>query len=74
MHYYDDYDYDDDDAIHNNNAVTLETMRLLYEVQHIAVTLSTLPPQNKTCESSVDMWNKTHQMLERREPVTTATL
>jgi len=44
LHYYDDYDYDDDDAIHNNNAVTLETMRLLYEVQHIAVTLSNLPP------------------------------
>jgi hypothetical protein len=47
LHYYDDYDYDDDDAIHNNNVVTLETMRLLYEVQHIAVTLSTLPPQSK---------------------------
>jgi len=49
LHYYDDYDYDDDDAIHNNNVVTLETMSLLYEVQHIAVTLSTPPdrPQSK---------------------------
>jgi hypothetical protein len=34
-YYYDDYDYDDDgdDAVHNNNVVTVETMSVLYEVQ-----------------------------------------